>query len=173
MILESRCFEYEAIDIAEPGRQAERDRLKTCGAIKPALPPQLFNGDDYCGDYDQFDMANETDELDKFLGYPQPTRIISTSNGNGIGNGVEERISPEKDVEPIEELDAEGDKVVEETEERNEVEESSIEEKEKSPSPAKVSTPDVEADGDKVEEPSESKEEEVEEEAEEEDEADE
>merc|ERR1712189_133387 len=36
------------------------------------LPPQLFNGEKYCGDYDDFDVANEDDELE-FLGIPRKT----------------------------------------------------------------------------------------------------
>merc|ERR1711874_655623 len=35
------------------------------------LPPQVFNGEKYCGDYDAFDVANEDDELEEFLGLPR------------------------------------------------------------------------------------------------------
>merc|ERR1711997_110969 len=35
------------------------------------LPPQVFNGEKYCGDYDAFDVANEDDELEEFLGIPR------------------------------------------------------------------------------------------------------
>jgi len=38
-----------------------------------ALPPQIFNGEKYCGDYDDFDVANEEDELEEFLGIPRKT----------------------------------------------------------------------------------------------------
>ena len=38
-----------------------------------ALPPQIFNGEKYCGDYDDFDVANEDDELEEFLGIPRKT----------------------------------------------------------------------------------------------------
>lgn len=31
------------------------------------LPPQLFNDQEYCGDYDQFELANECDSLEVFL----------------------------------------------------------------------------------------------------------
>ncbi|XP_063915579.1 SH3 domain-binding glutamic acid-rich protein homolog [Zophobas morio] len=32
-----------------------------------SFSPQIFNDDDYCGDYDQFDMANKIDEMEKNL----------------------------------------------------------------------------------------------------------
>ncbi len=31
------------------------------------MPPQLFNDNDYCGDFEQFDLANEIDNLEVFL----------------------------------------------------------------------------------------------------------
>ena len=35
------------------------------------LPPQVFNGEEYRGDYDDFDVANEDDVLEEFLGLPR------------------------------------------------------------------------------------------------------
>ncbi|XP_062906428.1 SH3 domain-binding glutamic acid-rich-like protein 3 [Mobula hypostoma] len=32
-----------------------------------ALPPQIFNGNNYCGDYHRFYEAVENDEIDAFL----------------------------------------------------------------------------------------------------------
>lgn len=31
------------------------------------MPPQLFNDSDYCGDFEQFDLSNENDDLEVFL----------------------------------------------------------------------------------------------------------
>ena len=31
-------------------------------------PPQIFNNDQYCGDYEEFDLANEEGRLPVFLG---------------------------------------------------------------------------------------------------------
>lgn len=47
MILDSKKIEYEKLDIAadEDAKQKMRDGM---GDPK-GLPPQLFNGDDYCG----------------------------------------------------------------------------------------------------------------------------
>merc|ERR1711973_651601 len=41
------------------------------GGQRNVLPPQVFNGEKYCGDYDAFDVANEDDELEEFLGIPR------------------------------------------------------------------------------------------------------
>lgn len=59
MILDSRNIEYEVIDIAEPAKEDLKDFMQnnatalggTACDPKPrhALPPQIFNGDDYCG----------------------------------------------------------------------------------------------------------------------------
>ncbi|KAJ8917496.1 hypothetical protein NQ315_005545 [Exocentrus adspersus] len=77
LILDSKNIKYEVIDIAEPGAEEAKDFMQnTCTSMgatisdpnpRHPLPPQLFNDDVYCGDYDQFDMANEIDEMEKFL----------------------------------------------------------------------------------------------------------
>lgn len=77
MILDSRGFKYDLIDISEPDNEADKDFMHnnstslgaTIGDANPRhpLPPQIFNDSTYCGDYDQFDMSNEIDELEKFL----------------------------------------------------------------------------------------------------------
>ncbi|XP_023327859.1 SH3 domain-binding glutamic acid-rich protein isoform X2 [Eurytemora carolleeae] len=55
----------------------ERDFMRQNGKKKEGqrnvLPPQIFNGEKYCGDYDDFDVANEDDELEEFLGIPRKT----------------------------------------------------------------------------------------------------
>ncbi|CAH1983694.1 unnamed protein product [Acanthoscelides obtectus] len=77
MILDSKNIKYEIIDIAEPGAEEAKDFMQnnstalgaTIGDPNPRhpLPPQIFNDEAYCGDYDMFDMANEVDEMEKFL----------------------------------------------------------------------------------------------------------
>nr|CAD7394649.1 unnamed protein product [Timema cristinae] len=70
MILDSKNIEYTTVDITEPGKENEKEFMqqnsKTNDSKHP-LPPQLFNEELYCGDYEAFDLANEIDELDKFL----------------------------------------------------------------------------------------------------------
>ena len=55
----------------------QRDLMRASAKKKEgqrhALPPQIFNGEKYCGDYDDFDVANEDDELEEFLGIPRKT----------------------------------------------------------------------------------------------------
>ncbi|XP_049792961.1 SH3 domain-binding glutamic acid-rich protein homolog [Schistocerca nitens] len=70
MILDSKSIEYVTVDITEPGNENEKEFMQQNGKARSSkypLPPQLFNEEDYCGDYEDFDMANEIDELEKFL----------------------------------------------------------------------------------------------------------
>ncbi|KAG5322491.1 SH3BG protein, partial [Pseudoatta argentina] len=79
MILDSKNVEYEIIDITEPDKELEKEFMQANSNArnnKYPLPPQIFNEDDYCGDYEDFDLANEMDELEKFL---KVTPAISTA----------------------------------------------------------------------------------------------
>ncbi|KAH0563808.1 SH3 domain-binding glutamic acid-rich protein homolog [Cotesia glomerata] len=70
MILDSKNVQYEIIDITEPGKEDSKEYMQTNANPKDSkypLPPQIFNEEDYCGDYEDFDLANEIDELEKFL----------------------------------------------------------------------------------------------------------
>ncbi|XP_014233273.1 SH3 domain-binding glutamic acid-rich protein homolog [Trichogramma pretiosum] len=70
MILESKSVDFQVIDITEPGKEAEKEYMQVNSSARDSkypLPPQIFNDEDYCGDYEDFDMANEMDELEKFL----------------------------------------------------------------------------------------------------------
>ncbi|XP_046960533.1 SH3 domain-binding glutamic acid-rich protein homolog isoform X2 [Vanessa cardui] len=82
MILDSKNIKYELIDITEPGREDDKDFMqnnsKSNGGTvsdpnpRTPLPPQVFNDEEYCGDYDQFDLANEVDTLEQFLKVEAP-----------------------------------------------------------------------------------------------------
>lgn len=97
MILDSKHIKYTVMDITEPGLEDEKDFMRSNSTSKGgtvsdpgnisewfasgnlitylknildprhALPPQIFNDQDYCGDYDAFDLANEIDNLEVFL----------------------------------------------------------------------------------------------------------
>lgn len=70
MILDSKSIEYVTVDITEPGNETEKEFMQQNGKARSSkypLPPQLFNEEEYCGDYEDFDLANEVDELEKFL----------------------------------------------------------------------------------------------------------
>lgn len=59
MILESRHIQFSVVDITEPGREPDKDFMQekstSLGATvsdtnpRHALPPQLFNDEQYCG----------------------------------------------------------------------------------------------------------------------------
>ena len=40
------------------------------------LPPQIFNGQQFRGDFVDFDIANEDDNLEEFLGIPRKSPKI-------------------------------------------------------------------------------------------------
>nr|BAN21180.1 conserved hypothetical protein [Riptortus pedestris] len=80
MILESKNIDYEAIDITEPGKELDKQFMQDNAKAKDSkhpLPPQIFNEDDYCGDYEGFDLANENDELEIFLKLPLPPSPVA------------------------------------------------------------------------------------------------
>merc|ERR1719206_248161 len=71
MILKSLGIAIKQVDISAPGMDEQRDFMRASAKKKEgqrhALPPQIFNGEKYCGDYDDFDVANEDDELKEHL----------------------------------------------------------------------------------------------------------
>jgi len=109
MILKSLSIEFELVDVGAPGTEKDRDFMREQGRKKEGqrhcLPPQIFNGEKYCGDYDAFDIANEDDELEEFLGLPRkhpkadPTKTGATEAEVG-------KLEPGK-------LDADGKPIVE------------------------------------------------------------
>ena len=87
MVLTTRAIEFVTIDISAPGMQEMRRFMREKGKKREgqrnALPPQIFNGEDHRGvrstegmshslwlfkDFEDFDIANEDDELEEFLG---------------------------------------------------------------------------------------------------------
>ncbi|XP_013870486.1 SH3 domain-binding glutamic acid-rich protein isoform X10 [Austrofundulus limnaeus] len=74
--LEALKVDYTELDIAcnEDNRMWMRQNVPE--EKKPAngipLPPQIFNEDSYCGDYDTFFDAKEDNSVFAFLGLPPP-----------------------------------------------------------------------------------------------------
>jgi len=89
MILDSKQIPYEAIDITEAGKESEKEFMmknaKPKGDSKTVQSPQIFNDELYCGDYDDFDLANENDVLENLLHTPKVERQFSY---NGAQNGA-------------------------------------------------------------------------------------
>jgi len=90
MILDSKCIQYDTVDITEPGKESEKELMQNKstsngGTVsdpdpRHPLPPQIFNDEEYCGDYDAFDMANEIDTLEVFLKLaPADTTAVSSA----------------------------------------------------------------------------------------------
>merc|ERR1719193_1610313 len=81
------------------GMDEQRDFMRASAKKKEgqrhALPPQIFNGEKYCGDYDDFDVANEDDELEEFLGIPRKTPKVVP--------GKEEEATKDNDEKPASE----------------------------------------------------------------------
>ena len=52
-------------------RKFMREKGKKREGQRNALPPQIFNGEEFRGDFEDFDIANEDDILEEFLGIPR------------------------------------------------------------------------------------------------------
>ncbi|XP_076627306.1 SH3 domain-binding glutamic acid-rich protein homolog isoform X1 [Colletes latitarsis] len=93
MILDSKNVEYETIDITEPGKELEKEFMQTNGIARESkypLPPQIFNEEEYCGDYEDFDLANETDELEEFLRVAPPASATETALDSNQSKNIQE-----------------------------------------------------------------------------------
>ncbi|CAH1369842.1 hypothetical protein MTP99_011252 [Tenebrio molitor] len=77
LILDSKNIQYEVVDIADDDNKAQKDFMQrnatrlagTLVELNPVhpLPPQIFSDDEYCGDYNDLEVANENGELKEFL----------------------------------------------------------------------------------------------------------
>lgn len=132
LILDSKNVKYEVIDMAEPGAEEAKDFMQnnstsfgaTIGDPTPRhpLPPQIFNDEVYCGDYDLFDMANELDEMENFLklepnslNEQTSTAEINLKNGDAsidekIDNVLGKTEETKENEVPNEQEDKEGNK---------------------------------------------------------------
>lgn len=119
MILESKNIPFNTVDITEPGAQAEKDFMQqkatkkgeTVSDTDPRnpLPPQIFNGPEYCGDYNSFEIANETDALEEFLLLPVPETNGKATNGKSAPEPEPETAAVETVAEATTEAANNGD----------------------------------------------------------------
>lgn len=117
MIMDSKHIPYTIIDITEPGQEAEKDFMQknsehngsTISDPTPRhpLPPQLFNDSEYCGDYDDFDLANEIDNLEVFLKLEAPKPVEVSPADEQQKNGQNEPEEGGDQVTATEEADDE------------------------------------------------------------------
>lgn len=130
--LEALKIEYTPLDIAcnEENRMWMRENVP--GERKPTngipLPPQIFNEESYCGDYETFFDAKEDNQVYAFLGLPPPpgSKVKPAEDCNGVANvessDVAEELAPEEEeIDGEKELPGEeGTELEEETEEADE-----------------------------------------------------
>ncbi|XP_007253106.2 SH3 domain-binding glutamic acid-rich-like protein 3 [Astyanax mexicanus] len=64
-ILESKNIQFELIDISVGINL--RDEMRAKSSNPTAVPPQIFNDDQYCGNYEMFSEAVEADTVAEFL----------------------------------------------------------------------------------------------------------
>ncbi|CAG5928116.1 SH3 domain-binding glutamic acid-rich-like protein 3 [Menidia menidia] len=64
-VLTSKDIPFKAVDIAQ--NSEDKDLMRKRAGNSKALPPQICNGDVYCGDYDAFENAIEMEKLEEFL----------------------------------------------------------------------------------------------------------
>ncbi|XP_041796066.1 SH3 domain-binding glutamic acid-rich protein isoform X7 [Chelmon rostratus] len=120
--LEALKVDYTQLDIAcnEENRMWMRQNVpmekKPTNGIP--LPPQIFNEDSYCGDYDTFFDAKEDNTVYSFLGLPPPP------------GSKEARAEEEEDQEGADDDREEEEAEVQEEEEEEDVEETQEEEAE-------------------------------------------
>ncbi|XP_015258722.1 SH3 domain-binding glutamic acid-rich protein isoform X9 [Cyprinodon tularosa] len=109
--LEALKVDYTELDIAcnEQNRMWMRENVPE--EKKPSngipLPPQIFNEESYCGDYDTFFDAKEENSVYSFLGLPPPP-------GSKEAQQEEEE---EQEEEELQELEDQEEQISEEEEE--------------------------------------------------------
>ncbi|XP_041068130.1 SH3 domain-binding glutamic acid-rich-like protein 3 isoform X1 [Carcharodon carcharias] len=64
-VMDSKGIKYEMIDIAQ--NNSLKEEMRTKSGNPNALPPQIFNGEQHCGGYEDFVEAVETSDVRKFL----------------------------------------------------------------------------------------------------------
>ena len=72
--LENKGVDFEEVDISGPENEDKKHFMlkqiaacKSDGSSLRPQPPQFFNGDVYCGDYEAFDEAIENETLEEFF----------------------------------------------------------------------------------------------------------
>lgn len=122
-LLDSYKIKYEMVDVSDPVEELSREKMlreaKRRTETQPPQPPQFYNEDEYCGDFEDLETANDNDELFKFLKLEEDVAI---ENGNGE-QGEYDLFVPPDQREPPKEEEKEEEKKNEETVEDEEEEE--------------------------------------------------
>ncbi|CAH1799584.1 unnamed protein product [Owenia fusiformis] len=101
-ILQSRKIEFEEVDISSPNNENEkifmREHSKTKKEGTFPLPPQIFNDQEYLGDFEAFEESVEIDALFEFLKMA-PSKEVSESEVNVTSTETEE--SPQNETSTV------------------------------------------------------------------------
>ncbi|XP_069045912.1 SH3 domain-binding glutamic acid-rich protein isoform X20 [Lepisosteus oculatus] len=110
--LEANKIDYAQLDIAgsEENRMWMRENVP--GDKKPTngipLPPQIFNDENYCGDYETFFNAKEENQVFAFLGLaPPPGSKTDELNGEEEEEVKDEEEAPLTEEEEDDAIEAE------------------------------------------------------------------
>ncbi|XP_054830889.1 SH3 domain-binding glutamic acid-rich protein isoform X3 [Eublepharis macularius] len=137
--LAANKIDFKELDIAcdEDNRKWMRENVP--GEKKPQngipLPPQIFNEEQYCGDFDSFFCAKEENIIYSFLGLAPPPGSKDTEIADVIEENeehTEDNVAAVADSteEPTVEQQEEAEEQPEQTEEENEAQEEEEEEAE-------------------------------------------
>jgi len=92
MVLTTRDIPFVTIDISAPGMQEMRSFMRERGQKREGqrnvLPPQIFNGEEHRGDFEGFDIANEDDELEEFLGIPRKCPKVEPVKTGAVASDI-------------------------------------------------------------------------------------
>ncbi|KAL2805440.1 SH3 domain-binding glutamic acid-rich protein isoform a [Daubentonia madagascariensis] len=135
--LEANKIDFKELDIAgdEDNRRWMRENVP--GEKKPQngipLPPQIFNEEQYCGDFDSFFSAKEENIIYSFLGLAPPPGSKGTEKAEESGENEAQKEGGEDagSLPGAQKKEEEGETATEETEEiTKEEEEGEAEEEE-------------------------------------------
>ncbi|KAM4047224.1 SH3 domain-binding glutamic acid-rich protein isoform 2-T2 [Anomaloglossus baeobatrachus] len=121
--LEANRIDFEEKDIACNDDNRQWMRQNVPGEKKPKngipLPPQIFNEEQYCGDFESFFDAKEGNEIYVFLGLAPPASKKEEPETT-VAEG-EQKVEAEvvEEVEEVEQVEAEADEGQEEEEEES------------------------------------------------------
>ncbi|XP_035860154.1 SH3 domain-binding glutamic acid-rich protein isoform X40 [Sander lucioperca] len=132
--LEALKVDYTQLDIAcnEENRMWMRQNVPE--EKKPAngipLPPQIFNENGYCGDYETFFDAKEDNMVYAFLGLPPPpgSKEVPVEERNGDDEATEGETAGDEALAEEDQAVEETDEVTEDTQAQAEEEEEQEEE---------------------------------------------
>jgi len=106
-ILQSLPIDLQVIDVTEPGKDEDLNFMQETAKKhnkKTQLPPQIFNDNDYCGDYADFELANDDDDIMKFLKLesgPFKAEILKSGGDTITQNGINHENDHENDEEIV------------------------------------------------------------------------